>query len=69
MRIPCLILVLFIHGNFILQNASIYTNSIIYLFSISIASSAVPLFFFISGFLYFRNYEIKMRIFNHMPTR
>lgn len=57
MRIPCLILVLFIHGNFILQNASIYTNSIIYLFSISIASSAVPLFFFISGFLYFRNYE------------
>ncbi|PTP29388.1 acyltransferase family protein [Vibrio splendidus] len=58
-RFPLIFFVILLHANVDIKNDSNQLDYYIrYLLSDGMASVAVPLFFFISGFLYFRNFSL-----------
>lgn len=61
LRLPLIVLVVFIHAQFSIGNDFSTNNAyahVSYFFSSVISSVAVPLFLFISGCLYFREYKV-----------
>ena len=61
LRFPLILMVVFIHAQFSIQgdplDASLY-GVVSHFFTVVISQVAVPLFFFISGCLYFRDYKV-----------
>ena len=71
LRFPLIVGVIFIHTDITLPNnesiedSSIWTvvENIMYLFSYVLPAACVPLFFFISGFLFFKNVDFNLDVY------
>ena len=66
LRFPLIVAVIFIHCNLLVKNPELETNSVFYFLvyiTMKLVCIAVPLFFFISGFLFFKEGYLDLNLY------